>query len=98
MEVIIMKKTTVERLIAKLENISLCIVDELSFIKYHGHSSGMYTIDDLERITFFANSAIKSAQSIKDSNKYAFGQIQYLSAGLYALVQQLTEILNNEEV
>lgn len=93
-----MKKANIKRLITKLENISLCIVDELSFIKHHGHSSGMYTINDLERITFFARSAIKSAQSIKDSNKYAFGQIQYLSAGLYALVQQLTEVINNEEV
>lgn len=96
MEVIIMKKLTVERLIAKLENIGICLMDEQSFVEDKGHTSGMYTTNDLDRIITWVESLIKDTNNI--DNNLMKARVQFLCASVVTMSQQIIDFINNEEV
>ena len=64
-----MKKANIDRIIAKLENIGICLNNEIDFIENKGHSSGMYNKNDLQRIIDYAGSTIRTTKNI--DNKMA---------------------------
>lgn len=96
MEVIIMKKANIERIIAKLENIGICLNAELDRIENNGHSSGMYNKNDLQRIIDYAGSTIRTTKNI--DNKTAVAHIQYLCVYVASASKQITDVIDNEEV
>ena len=91
-----MKKLTVERLITKLSNIGICLMDEQSFIEDKGHTSGMYTMNDLQRIIDYVKSVVKDANNIE--NKITTAQVQFLCASIATMSQLIIDFINNEEV
>ena len=103
MEVIIMKKLTIEKLITKLENIGCCLNDELDHIENNGHSSGMYTKNDLQRIIDWAGSLIRDTGKAmrvetKETTKISLAHIQYLCTYVASACMQIIETIDNEEV
>lgn len=94
MEVINMKKSTIERLMVKLENICMCLMHELEFIEREGHTSGNYTKEDVRRI----NNWISALARDKFVGNNTQPLVQFLCASGMTMCAQLLEILNNEEV
>lgn len=91
-----MKKTNIGRIIAKLENIGICLNNELDRIENNGHSSGMYNKDDLQRIIDYAGSTIRTTKNI--DNKMAVAHIQYLCVYVASASMQIVDVIDNEEV
>lgn len=91
-----MKKTNIGRIITKLENIGICLNNELDRIENNGHSSGMYNKDDLQRIIDYAGSTIRTTKNI--DNKMAVAHIQYLCVYVASASMQIVDVIDNEEV
>ena len=86
-----MKKATAERLMTKLENISICLKDEVEFIEHNNHTSGNYTKEDLRRISNWAGSLAKG----KFANNM-LPLVQYMCAMTMTMCAQITEVIDKE--
>ena len=90
-----MKKLYIDRLLIKLGNIEVCLMDEIEHIDKNSHSSGMYNINDLTRISNYANAIMRDVKNNVDEHTYA--NFKYLCECIIKSCERVIKQINEED-
>lgn len=91
-----MKKLRGERLISKLEGISICLMDEIEYIDNRGCTSGVYTKDDLEHIIIWTNLLTKYSNNI--DNRLTTTHMYHVCRLVIQMCKHIMYFIDKEEI